>query len=791
MHERELIEAPLRRVTIATREETADPRERLSATPPTSDWDAYVRAVANNRLLVIGITLLGTLLGIVAARRIEPQYAARAVLWIETRGAGVAGDVTGSGRLLEAPSWMDLLTSNAVLDSVVRSQRLYVTPASFGDALALREFEVTDAVRPGSYTFTPDPRGGRYTLADDEGVVERGTLGGPVGATLGFRWTPSAEAHARGLPIRFSVTAPHEATGRLAKEIKGNVDAGASFLRLELRGSDAARTTATLNAVAERVVSVAATMKKQRLAELERILSEQYRQAETDLRATERALSEFRVRALRRLEATQSTGATVRGEIEEVAALGADRDQLHRDRVRLESLLRTHGEGAVPLEALAAVRSVEPGSPLRVAIDEATRRDAEVRVLRYRYTDDAAPVVESLAALERLTKQEIPALVRTLIAELTAREAALAGRVGSAFDQLRSEPPLAIEEARLARRLEGAERVLGTVDESRQANRLALLSSLPDLHLLDEAREPRNPASELGPLLIVLSVVTSFGVSVAGARIRERYDSRVRTPDQVTRDLRLPILGCLPRVGWRQSGRGAQAAEEVIESLRGLRARLLNARSRSALCVTVTSPSSGDGKSFLSANLALSFAHAGFRTLLIDGDIRRGVQHRVLGASPRPGLVDVLAGEVEGTAAIQRTEYPALSFISAGTRSARGPELLAGSRLEAVLGSLRADFEVVIVDSPPLVAGVDALALASVTENLLLVLRSGMTDLPLAMAKLDAADAHPVRVIGAVLNDVQGQGPFRYYGYDLSGYLLSDELPPDARQPARVLGGRP
>jgi tyrosine-protein kinase Etk/Wzc len=169
-------------------------------------------------------------------------------------------------------------------------------------------------------------------------------------------------------------------------------------------------------------------------------------------------------------------------------------------------------------------------------------------------------------------------------------------------------------------------------------------------------------------------------------------------------------------------------------------------------------------------NLALWFAQAGYGTLLVEGYPRRGVQHRVLRAAPRLGLVDVLSRTIDFADAVQETEHPGLSLVTAGVGIDRAAELLVGPRLEAAMTAFRSCFDVILVDSPPLAAGVDALVLAEATTNALVVLRSGATDLGLARTKLEAAAAHPVRFLGAVLNDVRTEDAFQHYGYDLSRY---------------------
>jgi len=229
----------------------------------------------------------------------------------------------------------------------------------------------------------------------------------------------------------------------------------------------------------------------------------------------------------------------------------------------------------------------------------------------------------------------------------------------------------------------------------------------------------------------------------------------------------------------------------VVGALRGLRLRLSNAGGSGPLLVTVTSPGVGEGKSFLSCNLALAFADAGYRTLLIDGDVRRGGQHRMLGLHREPGLIDFLAGDLPFETVVQATRHPGLSFIGCGARRASAPELLSSDVMTDLIDRVRAECGVVLVDSPPLAVGVDPYVLATRTGNVLIVLRAGVSDLDMAAAKLDVLDTLPVRVLGAVLNDVRPYGAYRYYTYDAAAYAEANGAAGRRRSgSAGVLWGR-
>ena len=154
----------------------------------------------------------------------------------------------------------------------------------------------------------------------------------------------------------------------------------------------------------------------------------------------------------------------------------------------------------------------------------------------------------------------------------------------------------------------------------------------------------------------------------------DRFDRRVRYPEQVSREMGLPILGVLPRL--RNGAVGVAGGDEaqVVESLRTIRLNLEHAYGTAGpLVTTITSPGAGDGKSFLASNLAVSFAEAGHRTIVIDADIRRGTLHQVLSAQRKPGLLDYLTGAAALDKVVQATAISGVEFIGGGTGKAAGP----------------------------------------------------------------------------------------------------------------------
>jgi tyrosine-protein kinase Etk/Wzc len=202
--------------------------------------------------------------------------------------------------------------------------------------------------------------------------------------------------------------------------------------------------------------------------------------------------------------------------------------------------------------------------------------------------------------------------------------------------------------------------------------------------------------------------------------------------------------------------------------------------------LAVSSPAQSEGKTLVTTNLAVAFAEMGKRTLLVDGDTRRGDAHRLLGLSRKPGLIDYLRDRSHGDI-IQTTEYTNLEFIGCGTRGTSTPEFLASHRMAAFMGTLKRAYDVILIDCPPLAAGADALVLAGLSGELAIVLRTGSTDKRLAIAKLETLSRLPIRILGAILNDVEPRSDhYGYYGSYLPGYEArqEDEAAEESSAPA-------
>lgn len=762
--------------------------------PTGPDWRRTFSAVWRYRWLIGVATVVGALVGIAGGQLIHPIYQAQATIWIDQgdpRNPGPAWAGRGD-RLLGENAWSDLLTSFAVLENAVRSQRLYLTLKDPRDAPAFANFDVTQDLRPGAYRLDVNGDGHSYTLVTAEGApLERGELGGPVGARDGFSWTPVASSLPAGHSISFTISTPREAAERLGAKLEVMQDEAGSFIKVGLKGTHPRALAATLNAITQRFVGVADTLKRQRLTEVRKITEEQLAEAQGNLNKAELALQDFQIRTTTLPGGGTSAGRRDDANVGDPASIGffgmqVDRELLVQDTGALAQYLASgagRSDSTPDAQMLQAIPSAMKAPGVGQVLDTLSAKQAALRSMAYQFTDEYPPKKRLAGEVAQLERHTLPDLIRGVIRDDDARIAALGGQLGQQASVLKQVPPRLIAAARLQRAVGIADDLYTSLEQRYQEAHLTENAAVADVRVLDLAVAPEHPLKNTAPGLFLLGLVGGCGLGLIGAVILDRTDGRMRRAEEVSGDLGLSILGTVPHLN-RSHTRKIRGPEsiETIEALRGLRVTLLSAFDRvGAMALTVTSPGPGDGKSFISSNLALACAASGLRTVLIDGDLRRGTLFRQIAAEKGPGLADYLRGKATYDRIMQATSFPSLTFVARGNRGNDSPELLESSAMKHLIDDLKARYDVVICDSPPLGAGVDSAVIGGVTGSLLLVVRSGRSARSVAQTSLEILRRLPIRLLGAVINDVPQGATYKYYPY-----ALEYEVEPEPEESDRV-----
>jgi len=372
-------------------------------------------------------------------------------------------------------------------------------------------------------------------------------------------------------------------------------------------------------------------------------------------------------------------------------------------------------------------------------------------------------------------------------------------------DIQRGEADLAEKQAALEREV-SARGVLERQDEIRaietklsgwRASYAALLPAAAQtrgpnsLTVVEPAYRPIEPVSPNVPMTVLLAALAGLLLGNGAAFALEFVDDTVRGPEATARLLGLPVVGAIRSIGkrkrleqyliaWREP---LSPAAEAFRMLRTF-AEMTGGR-EAPVVLLVTSPSLGEGKSFISANLAVSFAQSGRRTVLVDADLRHPSAHRFFGLSNTDGLTSLLAaeqpaggagaapgGQAESgdpfeqrvEAALTATEIPQLRLLTSGPVLPNPAELLASPALARVVAQLRARAEVVIIDSAPVLPVADTTILAARGVKVILVVQAGKTRARAARQALDSLRRADAPAIGIALNRAQTV-EFDYHRY--------------------------
>jgi succinoglycan biosynthesis transport protein ExoP len=316
-----------------------------------------------------------------------------------------------------------------------------------------------------------------------------------------------------------------------------------------------------------------------------------------------------------------------------------------------------------------------------------------------------------------------------------------------------------------------------------QKIQIAANSKANNVKVIDRAQVPGAPIRPDTRKDLITAILAGLTLAIGLAFGLEYLDDTVKTPEDVTKRLGLPLLGLVPAVrGDRVPLLTETVPHDFGEAFRSLRTSLVfTTGSEQARIIAVTSSQPLEGKTTTACNLSLALALGGSRVLLIDADMRRAGLHKTMGLQNGLGLSHLLVGQSRVREVVQRTQEPNLFVITAGRTPPNPSELLASDRMNHLLANLaKGPFDWIVIDTPPVLAVTDAVVLAPKVGSVVFVIGSEMTRRVHAERALESLQAGRLRGIGAVLNRVDfDRNKYyyaRYYGYQYKSYYGQDNV---------------
>ena len=732
------------------------------------DVHLYLRAIYKRRWLAGAGFLLVLLSSIVYAVTATPIYRASARLLIEPADPNVVlfqeviaergrvgGDFLSTQR--------DMLRSRSLARATIDRLELWNHPALLGRADDLARFNPLRALNRlnpvnalGRMTASIRGAIAPPTVAEGADVVDATrSQSRAISALLG-RLRVLAGRNSRVVTVRFSSVDPRVA-------------------------SDVANTLARL--YVERDMEFRYTSSRDASQWLQQRMSEQRQELERSEQSLQRYREEHGAVAIedrqniivQELEnlhaaATEATLARIETEARYRDLQTAEHDS--EAVARFPEILRNNfiQEQKLTLSGLRRERArlaeeLGPRHPDMVSI-ESSIRDAEERL-----QSEVEAVVDSLRIEYQVAASQEEQLVAVL--EEQTDEALALDRTGIEYGVMRRE---AESSRRLYESLLQREAETGVAGELETSN----------IRLIDEAETPLRPVRPRRQLALLFGLFGGMVVALGLVGFLEYVDDSIKTPEDIKDHLDLPFLGMVPFVSVGSNGEddggegkrrrdvlvGRGAPANFLESIRSVRTSLVfSSAEEGCRMVLVTSTAPSEGKSCVSANVAMSLAHLGMRTLLVDADLRRPQQHLHFGQEAEPGLSNLIVSEAKESAVIRKTRVPRLSLMPSGATPPNPSELLGSGRFARLLESIGEQFDWIVFDSPPVLPIADALVAAKVVGNVLFVVGTDSTSRRVARDAVEQLSQSGAHVVGAVLNKANlRRHPYYYSRYYRRSY---------------------
>jgi len=406
----------------------------------------------------------------------------------------------------------------------------------------------------------------------------------------------------------------------------------------------------------------------------------------------------------------------------------------------------------------------------------------------------AAETGDPLTLSEELFQRKIE--VEATIQALLPKVSALKKIVDEYNQELEKIPERSLKLARLERAARLDEKITLMMKEKYEESRITEVGQLGNVRIIDPAKPDYIPIKPKKKMNIILGIIMGLGLGIGVTFVLEYFDNSVRSVEDIEKT-GIPILGSIPVIkieettkklthnGKHHSPSNLSTHEArtiagrlithfapkspISEAYRSLRTSIQYAKADAQLkTIVVTSPGPQEGKSTTVANLAITIAQMGTKTLLVDTDLRRPVLHTIFSLDRSKGISNYLVGTIEAEDAIFKTDIDNLYLMPCGTLPPNPSELLGSKAMKQCISKLKNKFDIILFDSPPIMAVTDAAVLSSEVDGVILVVKAGQTDRNAVIRSYEILKNIPNHIIGALLNVVNIEsvyGSYYYYYY--------------------------
>lgn len=437
------------------------------------------------------------------------------------------------------------------------------------------------------------------------------------------------------------------------------------------------------------------------------------------------------------------------------------------------------------------------------AVDKKTIEefDAKINALKAQVEQKKAVYKAGILAS---SPEEVKLLSKNILEEEIKNQSArasytqLSAIVSSYEKKFNTLPAATIEYARRERERTSLEKLYILVEEKYQEAMVNEQSEPGNVLIIDTARIAEKPSKPNRPLIVVIGLILGVGMGVGFAFVRNYFDNTIKTPEDIE-NKKINVLAWIPQIEGLSGPNGNKDYEFIVarkpdsipaEAYRALRTRIQFARFGKEAIKTflVTSSAPQEGKTTTAVNLAGSFAQANQKTIIIDCDLRKPRLHNVFKANRYPGFTDYVFGQASFEEIIRPTDVENLYYATAGTIPPNPSELLGSAHFDDFLKRLQNEYDMIVVDSPPIIAVTDSEILSRKVDASMLVVSANTTEADLMEKSVELLTHEKKTFLGVLLNNFSyrsGYGSYyKYYYY----YSRPSDSPKKLKGKSRVLG---
>ncbi|MBN2357613.1 polysaccharide biosynthesis tyrosine autokinase [candidate division KSB1 bacterium] len=588
----------------------------------------------------------------------------------------------------------------------------------------------------------------------------------------GFTFRLKPEFVNRPHEFIFQIKPFERAVSEFKSSITAEVNKNGTIMVLTMRGTDPTNLAEKINQIADVYVQETLKLKDRDVNSYRRRLMASLEIAEEKVRETDEALREFNRRYP--LSLTAAKNAIV----DELQTCNRTLREIPDQRQQLSQLLdrlQQSTSGTDPeryrrliVRQLAHFTAMAREPALALLRDQLEDQESRYALLYKDYSTDYPPLTE-LNTQIRETQDNIIAFASNFRNTLAERETEARSKLEEIEMRMQKLPDDEYRLVDLQRNKKIAEEQYNSLLEKISKMDISDVVVEDEIAILDRAIRPTSPINPskkqkifIGAGLgLILGMALSLGLDIA--------DRSLRTPEEVEKYLKLPVMGAIPVVNFKDIPeyhdfeKAKQIDRQLVthdysptpigEAYRSLRTHLMFSRKNERIrTLLLTSVAPEEGKSFTASNLAIIFAQQRSNTLLVDADLRRGVLHNTFHMHKEPGLANYLSNSATLSSVVQQTHIPNLSFISCGALVPNPSELLGSLFMKRFLDEAVRKFDTILFDTPPLEAATDAVVLGTQVQAIVVVVRSGKTNRKLAQERLDIFQSVPANLVGVVMN---------------------------------------